>query len=453
MKILRAKSQWFYKSDLRFDAEYHLGEGPATLRALESGKRKTIPLMDATLDIFKGNIFKRIYVDDPTKGYPFISASDMVKAELEPGWFVSRKFLSKKDELEIKQNWILVSRSGTLGQTVYTNANFSGIIGSDDLIRIIPNEDRVLPGYLYAFLASRYGYALLTQSSYGGVIKHIEPHHLVNIPVPIFDKRVEKKIDEYITVSATHRCEASKNLKKALYYFDSQFDDINEQKKVFVKDIKSFAFSWVGRNNDVVANAWQRKLKNKEHITIKDVASEIFAPPLFKHIYLTTDNGYPFFTGSELAKGIREKYRFLSKKGVKNIADYQVRRNTLVVYKSGPRDGMIGSTFLVDSSIDGGCLSDHVIRVKIADHKINNWVFAFLRSKAGKRTLHNLATGTAILFITPDRVGNIRIPFDPKQLNKISLLVDEYLANFEKAQDLESKAISIIEKEILSWQK
>lgn len=61
-------------------------------------------------------------------------------------------------------------------------------------------------------------------------------------------------------------------------------------------------------------------------IQLKDVTEKIFAPPLFKHIYLNKDNGYPFMTGSELTQFNLRYYRWLSPRGVKDINDYVVRK-------------------------------------------------------------------------------------------------------------------------------
>jgi type I restriction enzyme, S subunit len=38
-------------------------------------------------------------------------------------------------------------------------------------------------GYLYAYLSSRIGKALVSKDHYGGVVDHIEAHHVKEIPV------------------------------------------------------------------------------------------------------------------------------------------------------------------------------------------------------------------------------------------------------------------------------
>jgi type I restriction enzyme, S subunit len=453
MKILTVKSKWFNESDLRLDAEFHLSDGPRTNRSIKSSGVAYKSLKNVTREIFKGQIFKRCYVSSPEHGIPFLTASDMVKADIDSGLFLSKKYTGKKESLLIKEDCILVSRSGTLGQTILTNKPFAGVIGSDDLIRIIPDPSKLSSGYLYAFLATKHGHSLLTQASYGGVIKHIEPHHIEQLPIPLLDKIKIDLIDKKIKQSSELRFHANKSLKEATSYFDSMFSDVNHFERIFVKNTQDFNFSWVGRNNDVIAERWINKIKSRQHLVIKNVADKAFSPPMFKHIYLKKDNGYPFFTGAELAKSFRLKYRFLSEKGVKDIKDYTVKENTLLIYKSGPRNGMVGDVFLLDKALNNACLSDHVIRVMITDKYINSWCFAFLKSKVGKRILHNMATGTAVLFITPERIQNLVIPQPDKNLDFIASKIDDYINSFNEAHLLVEEAVNIIEKEIESWQK
>jgi len=194
MKVLKAKSKWLHQSDLRLDAQFHLSEGPISKRLIERSPFKLRPLHDVTDRIFLGKIFRRTFVSLPDKGLPYITASDMITFEASSGKYLSKRFTTQLDELTIKPGWILVSCSGTLGNTIFTGEGFNGKVGTHDLIRIVPKPTELAPGFLYAFLSSKYGYSLLVQPSYGGVVKHIEPHHIRDLSVPDFPKQVQAKI-------------------------------------------------------------------------------------------------------------------------------------------------------------------------------------------------------------------------------------------------------------------
>jgi type I restriction enzyme, S subunit len=219
MKTIIAQNNWFAESDLRLDASFHLSD----TNRLKLIYKKS-PFQFSTIEkqaqiIFSGNIFKRIYVSDPDRGTPYITGSDMIKSEIDSGRYLSKKQVSGLQNLMLKKGWILVSCSGTLGNTVYTNELFEGRIATHDLIRIIPNNKDVKEGFLYAYLSSKYGYTLLTQSSYGGVVKHIEPHHIANISVPIFPNEIQQQIHNLITESAELRVNANKILEDTEGFF------------------------------------------------------------------------------------------------------------------------------------------------------------------------------------------------------------------------------------------
>lgn len=185
---------------------------------------------------------------------------------------------------------------------------------------------------------------------------------------------------------------------------------------------------------------------------LKSKTSNVFAPPLFKHIYLNKDNGYPFMTGSELTQFNLRYYRWLSPRGVKDINDYVVKRGTLLLYKSGTTDGgILGNVFIADKKLDGCCLSDHVIRVVFEEEKQAYWAFAFLRSKGAVKMLQRLATGTMIPFITPERLSEILIPNPDDNYDKITSLVESYINLNSKSKECEDAAITMVEQEIEKW--
>ncbi|NEW81695.1 MAG: hypothetical protein GZ094_04950 [Mariniphaga sp.] len=451
MKTLVAQRGWLDDSDLRLDASFHLSDGQLTLAAFKRAEIHTEPLQKVSERIFYGGRSRRIYVSNPENGLPFIKGADIIKSDFSNLKIISRKRTANLKEYFLEEGWTVITRSGTIGNTAYVNKDFIGKAASDDIIRVVPKT--VPSGFLYAFLSSKPGQALLNHGSYGAVIQHIEPEHIENIPVPIFKSEKQQEVHNLIIQAADLRVESNKNLNLALSYFNTKYQNYLGYQTIFSKNVKKLGFSWVGRNNDVFAEEVSEKIQSDGFNVINQIAEKVFAPPMFKHIYLSSDNGYVFYTGADLLKSFRRPSRFLSKKGVNRISDYVVNENQVLVYKSGPRDGMLGSVFLTDGNIKGSCLSDHVIRIQIQDEILRNWVFAFLKSKVGLRQLHNIATGTAILFITPERLAAMAIPRLDDRCNEISELIRKYKDLNERAFLLEELALCNVEKEIAQWQQ
>ena len=162
MKTLIAERNWLNVGDVRLDASFHLSNGRISKISLDKSPYPTLPLSSVTKEIYNGARFKRYYVDDPEKGIPFTGSSDMLKPELSNLKYISKKLSKNIQALSLQKDWILVSCSGTIGNTVYTNDDYVNKTASQHIMRVIPNE-KIYSGYLYAYLSSRFGYALLTQ--------------------------------------------------------------------------------------------------------------------------------------------------------------------------------------------------------------------------------------------------------------------------------------------------
>jgi type I restriction enzyme S subunit len=61
--------------------------------------------------------------------------------------------------------------------------------------------------------------------------------------------------------------------------------------------------------------------------------------------------------------------------------------------------------------------------------------------------------GSAIPFITPERLGSIKIPKPNENIKWISKNIEKYINNLEQAKIKENQAIQLVEKEIESWEK
>lgn len=215
----------------RIDPSYHLSESIKLKKQLLGSPYTLSTIGEKSEDVFLGNIFTRVFVKDAEHGIPYIAASDMTKASIDSGKFISKNQAKKLKRLMLDSGWILISCSGTLGNVVYTNDLFKNTFATHDLIRLIPDDKKMPSGFLYAYLASKYGYTLLTQSGFGGVVKHINPDHVANIPIPLFPESKQKEIHNLIVESANLRVEANLLLKEAQEKF------INSNKLSFSKSI------------------------------------------------------------------------------------------------------------------------------------------------------------------------------------------------------------------------
>ena len=438
------------QAGLRFDASFHLSEGLVVKRQIASSTYEMLTIKDVSSDIFYGNRAKRVYVSKREHGIPFLSSSDILQADLENVKLASKKYTPCIEQMTLKKGWTLISRSGTIGNCAFANAKHAQKLASEDVIRLVPNNI-LRGGLVYAYLASNHGHSLLTQGTFGAVIQHIEPNFIASLPIPKFPDEFQKEVDDLIQESAQLREEAAEALKKAVNYFNGKYSINEKTQKTFSLGLKELKLGFAAYNNNLEVDEFIGKYSIDAY-ELKNKTSKIFAPPLFKHIYLSKDNGYPFMTGSELTQFNLRYYRWLSPRGVKDINDYVVKRGTLLLYKSGTTDGgILGNVFIADKKLDGCCLSDHVIRVVFNEEQQAYWAFAFLRSKGGVRMLQRLATGTMIPFITPERLSHILIPNPDDNYERITTLIEKYIDLNSRSKECEDRAINMVEAEIEKW--
>ena len=126
------------------------------------------------------------------------------------------------EKLEVAQNTILITRSGTIGKTVLVPKHWEHWIPSDHIIRVVP-ANRDIAGYLSIYLASEYGYPLITHYTYGSVVDEIDDTHVSSIPIPLLKNMdVQRHINDLALEANEKRYEAYKMEQQALQIIDKE---------------------------------------------------------------------------------------------------------------------------------------------------------------------------------------------------------------------------------------
>jgi type I restriction enzyme M protein len=162
---------------------------------LEFGEREEwkVERLGQIARVFNGPRFKRPYADKGVTSGPKIvryftgnaitqtRGENLKYLDLEKAKPAQLKMI---DKLYIERGMILITDSGTVGRIVYATAYHHGAVGTNNLIRVVIN-DEVLRAYVYQFLQSKLGQDQLKANIYGVIIDHIEPEDAKKILVPI----------------------------------------------------------------------------------------------------------------------------------------------------------------------------------------------------------------------------------------------------------------------------
>jgi len=194
-------------SNIRLDA-HHFN---SAARHVVANIRECLPevkTLKNVANVFMGLRFKRNYVE-ASQGVPFLSGTNIVQIRPTDLRHLSNKDMAEMQDLILKQGWTLITRSGTIGRCCFVWNNFKEWAATEDIIRVAPNE-QVDKGYLYAFIASEYGYQQIMRFRHGSVIDHITPEQLGTILVPIPPISSQEEIGDLVRKAYELRSEATR---------------------------------------------------------------------------------------------------------------------------------------------------------------------------------------------------------------------------------------------------
>jgi type I restriction enzyme S subunit len=158
--------------------------------------------------------FKRNYVEADF-GTPFLSGKNIIQIRPSDLKYLSSTQTDGLDYLLVKKSWILVTCSGTIGRTCFVWHNFEDYAASQHILRVVPNEAEVDPGYLYSFLSSSYGYQQIVRFRHGSVIDEITDQQLKKVIVPLPDPKRQQDIGDKVRLAYEKRAQALKLEDKA----------------------------------------------------------------------------------------------------------------------------------------------------------------------------------------------------------------------------------------------
>jgi type I restriction enzyme S subunit len=192
---------------IRLDANFYNRLVYSAISNIKEHAVKSRILGEVSNDVIMGGRFKRNYVE-AAQGTPFLSGKSII--QIRP---VDMNHLSNTEteglvDMLVKREWTLVTCSGTVGRTCFVWNNFEDYAASQHILRVLPDKSKVDPGYLYAFLASEYGYQQIIRFRHGAVIDEITDHQLKKVLVPLPSSKQQEDIGNMVRESYEKRAEA-----------------------------------------------------------------------------------------------------------------------------------------------------------------------------------------------------------------------------------------------------
>lgn len=439
IKSFVARRVWLDEEQLRLDASTYAAGALLARDQIVAGPRPWRRL-DEVARLFNGPRFARRYVRERERGVPFLSSSDILLADLGSIPLLSKAATPGLDRLLVEGGWTLISCSGTIGNTAYVRPEMHGMAASQHVMRAVPDESKIAPGYLFAFLTARHGQVLLRRRTYGSLIQHIEPQHIADLPVPLPDPGTQDRIHNLVAGAAIARTEASRLLDEAAAYFDGLAGPMpsahDHARAVGVLrspglHLRLDAFHHVGWAAEPV-------FPNRDRI---DDLAEVIGTNRVPRAYAA--RGVPFLSGIDVFK-LRPGVRVRLAAYIADAYEARVMRGDLAVQGSGQRYGLVGQAAYLGRRLDGWAASHDLFRIRASDPSITARIFAFLRSDSGHRVMLRHSYGTSIPHVNPVGIAGVEVPPLPAELlTKVSRAIELR----EQADEDEERAI----REVEAW--
>lgn len=457
-------ASWMNRNGWRLDSQPYLSGAVETRLLLNSLSVEQQPLNELTKNgsegIFNGPRFVRNYVTDPKYGIPFLRGSDILTADLSQLRLISKRTLDDHPELLMDTDWSLITCSGNVGEMTYSRPDMAGMLGSQDFLCVVADEEKVLPGYLYAYLLSRYGVPLVLSGVYGGIIQHIEPQHLLELSVPRIGPIAEAEIHRRIKTSAELRAAYQREIVEATERFFAA---------IGMKDIT--ATEWRTKGSDLGF-----RVERLAHLSLRAMnfsprfaalgdemrsgpwspLGEICLPGTlrragrYRRIDAEPEFGYQLLGQRELFRQ-RPEGRWVAKFALGD--DVVVDQGTILVAARGTlgeKELYCRSEFVwgPDTSF---AYSEDILRIMADEAQIlSGCLYAFVRSETFFRMLRSISSGSKILEPHYAMLPQLPVPIPAKLVQQEihDLVVGAYEKRHESNR-LEDEAVALLESTIL----
>jgi type I restriction enzyme S subunit len=363
--------------------------------------------------------------------------------------------------LRLSPGTTLISCSGTVGRMCYVRPDMRDMWSSQDVLKVVPDSSRVAPGYVYAYLSSRFGVPLVAAGTYGAIIQHLEAEHIAELPVPRFEKSFEDHVGEIVDSAAADIAEWSRLISLATSSVLALMGRMDVQDDNWHTDTQALGWaegsisseSLRALNYDRRASALRSEIQAGPYSELGSLCdpSQFKGKIIFTRVDADPEHG-AMLLGQRTAFQLRPEGRWISKKSISGLGLMLPPGTTLI-----PSHGTLGESELycraviVTKRTSRYAFSGDFFRCVPLEGAIPpGYLFAFLRSRLAFRLLRSISIGGKQQEQHPSMMRRLPIPrFDPKREEEIGELVNTGCDLYDRALESEDRARELVEGKIL----
>ena len=331
-------------------------------------------------------------------------------------------------------------RSATVGRAIVTTEAHENAVISDHFLRVAPSNP-ALKGWLYAYIKSPQVQSIIGSTQYASVIRHIEPRHLLDLPVPEVDVETAQDFQTRLGDIVKCRNEATRLRKEAEDAFAAAIGPIPASETDAGFSVKlGNVFSGRRRFEAAYHVPHTRAIIGtfKKSERLGDIVERIWWPNRFRRVFL--ESGTPYMSADDLFTANPYALKSVAIEGKKDIDEFTVEPGWLIMARSGQTYGLNGSAMLTTEDHKRYFISEDMIRIKPRAKSVpaGYLLTALTHPTLGRPLLIREAYGMSIPHLDPSDVADFPIVrFDAKTEAKIADLAERAAAQQAKAEVLE----------------
>lgn len=438
------KTSIFWGGDRRLEAENYLSSGYGIRLAMDARSTSKMTLGELA-EVWQPSRLKGIQVSK-THGTPFLAATQVFDLRPVPRKYLSLNRTDSVPERMVERGQIMVTCSGSVGRATLAHLPHEHTLISHDLLRVTPREAKSW-GWIYGYLRSPQGRAMMSAAQYGHIIKHLETSHLNALPVPMLRGDLLDGFNLKATRILDLRIEAFEKAREAEERFAKSFPSLGtilepplgferRARELFGKRRRLDA-SCFTPTSEQIEEAFKKDACRVD--SLADVTDQVFVPGRFKHVY--GDGGMPYLDSADILEVNPDITKFVLSLSPKEQKAYHVEPGWLLIPCSGQVYGNIGHSVLATEWHTAKVHTNHLMRVAPNKSIRSGYLQCVLgHPEFGRPRLVKFAFGSSVPEISPGDALPVAIPrLAPATEEKLADLMDASAVARDKADELEQQ--------------
>lgn len=446
-----ASTQCFRRG--RLDSHYYLAPGVAARDRIDQAQAsasvtvRPIGGQGGFGDVWQPLRFKRAYAAPGEDAVPYLRPYDVFEYLPSAADLLSTKRTEDVGKYRIAPGTILQTCSGrNLGPVAVADAYLSRFVLSHDMVRI-EVEDLDLRSYLYVFLSTPTGQAILRQRMSGSVVDHLTTDDVLELLVPVMAGSSLFQVSTLAARSLALIEEGRLDLDAVLADMRRRYPPTDrERPRKSGWSTSSRQLTSGSRLDahyfDPEVNAARDQMREAGGHLLRDLAKAIL-PGRYKRYYVEEGHGRPILSGRQLLQIEPVNLRYISDRSFKDPEAMVLAEGMVAFGAVGRWEGRLGEPSLITADREGWMASNDVMRIRPNAGINAGWLWLALATEQVQRQIAALPYGSVIDHTGPDDVE--RQLWLPPVDAELGLRASAAWEKFADARALKQRAVDQIE--------